>query len=283
MLRIVTESTAMLNIASGKELGVTVIPLCVTLNGEPYREYEEISTADFIKEVRSGGTCTSASPVAGDVIAAYDQLLDNPDDEILQLSIADGLSGTYEQAVGLAASHPCKDRITVVNTKTLCVPQNIIVKAALRIAREGATAAEATKRLQPLLESHKSFLIPEDFDYLMRGGRLTPLAAKTCSVLKAVPVMTQTEDGKRLERFSLSRKLSKALAAIIEEMRSHGVTEGWAIGITHSDNMKRAEECLKTLKEAFPKVEFILQELGPVFSTQGGPGCVAIQTINTRM
>ena len=55
-------------------------------------------------------------------------------------------------------------------------------------------------------EKSESFLIPQDFDFLRRGGRLTPMAAALGSVLKLKPIMTLTEDCKRLDKFAVKRK-----------------------------------------------------------------------------
>ena len=47
-------------------------------------------------------------------------------------------------------------------------------------------------------EETKSFLIQNDFDYLVRGGRLSSIVGKIGSVIKLVPVMTLSEDKKSL-------------------------------------------------------------------------------------
>ena len=70
---------------------------------------------------------------------------------------------------------------------------------------------EFSEIMNHLSENHKSFLIPSDFDFLSRGGRLTPLAAKIAGLIKIVPVMTQTPDGKRLESAGIKRTMKKAV------------------------------------------------------------------------
>ena len=43
MVRIISDSSTMLNVKEGKEHGITISPLSVTINGKSYRELEEIT------------------------------------------------------------------------------------------------------------------------------------------------------------------------------------------------------------------------------------------------
>lgn len=96
--------------------------------------------------------------------------------------MVDGLSGAYEMACGLRdqARHP--ERVHVLNTRTLCVPHRALACYAAKLAAQGLGAAEVVGRLEAMMGTARSCLIPEDFDYLRRGGRLTPLAAATAAM-----------------------------------------------------------------------------------------------------
>ena len=107
-----------------------------------------------------------------------------------------------------------RKNITVINSGTLCGPHRYLVQKALSLAKEGLSTEEILNALAPSLGNHRSFLIPNDFDFLRRGGRLTPLAAKVGGLLKLVPVMTTTKDGKRLEKFALCRSFASAMETI---------------------------------------------------------------------
>lgn len=66
----------------------------------------------------------------GEVMALYEEF---KDDEILNITIADGLSGTYSSAVSAANTSDCAQNITVHNitvhnTETLCGPHRYMVK-----------------------------------------------------------------------------------------------------------------------------------------------------------
>ena len=46
-----------------------------------------------------------------------------------------------------------------------------------------------------MMATDLSFLMPADFDYLRRGGRLSPLVSLVGKTIKLAPVLTQREDG----------------------------------------------------------------------------------------
>jgi DegV family protein with EDD domain len=125
----------------------------------------------------------------------------------------------------------------------------------------------------------KSFLIPVDFSFLKRGGRLSPLAAKLGGMLKIVPVLELTRDGKSLDKFAIKKSEKGAVKAIIKEYQSLGVNENCKIYVTHAGALDRANRYKEQLSEAFPGTEIEIIELSPVFITHGGPGCIAIQMI----
>lgn len=265
----------MFTVDQGRVHGIDILPLSVAIEGETWAEYEQISADEFLARVRAGALPQSSSPSPSVTLAAYDT-----DEEVVHLAMADGLSGTYGVACGLAkqAKHP--ERVHVVNSKTLCVPHRILALCAVEFAKECETAEEVIARLMPLIDSAHSYLIPEDFDYLRRGGRLTALAAKFAHLLKAAPVMMQTPDGTRLERLTVARNFKKAIDAVAGDLRKRGMTDSFYIGISHADNKVQAHIVQHMLSEAFPGCSTGVFDLGPAFITQGGPGCIAIQVID---
>ncbi|MGI6105520.1 MAG: DegV family protein [Raoultibacter sp.] len=276
-MQIVTDSSVMLSTAEGRERGLVVLPLSVSVSGKTWLEYDEISPEDFMNLVRQGDVPTSSSPPAGLTINAYDT-----DEEVIHITMADGLSGSYEVACGLQpqAKHP--ERVHILNSRTLCVPHRVLVYHARNLAKEGHKPHDILDKLKGMVDSAHSYLIPEDFDFLRRGGRLTPLAAKVVTMIKAVPVMEQTPDGKRLERFTITRAFEKAIHAIIEDLKKRKINDNFYIGISHADNTPHATKAGDMIAKAFPRCRQGIFGLSPAFITQGGPGCVAIQAIDIR-
>ena len=275
MVRIVTDSSVLMTIEEGKELGVDVIPLCVNIGDMEGRDMA-IDMDDFYARIQRKEVPRSSQPPIGDVVDIYEKY---PEDEIINISMADGLSGTYQTACSAKEIVDNGENITVVNSKTLCGPHRYMLEKAQEMKLAGKNAKEILDWLHKIIEKTESFLIPQDFNFLKRGGRLTPMAAAFGSVLKLKPIMTLTEDCKRLDKYAIKRTLSASVSAVIERMKAFGVNENHIVYVTHAHVIEDAKKVVAQKKEVFANVEVKLSQLSPVFVTQGGPGCIAIQYI----
>ena len=276
MVRIVSDSSTLYSPTQAREAGFAVSPLSVTIAGNTYREFEEISSRQFVDIIHQGHMPTSSQPAIGEVTGLYEEFAGEP---ILNIAMADGLSGTYRSAV--AAAELCENaHITVVNTRTLCGPHRYMVQKALEMAKAGETVESIVSWLNARMDSAKSYLIPADFDYLRRGGRLSPLVSTVGKMANLAPIMTQTDDGCRLTIFGIRRGYSHALKYIVKTLEKDGIGEGWRVYVSHADAMAKAEQTVAALKEAMPSAVYEILPLSPAFITQGGPGCVAVQYIH---
>lgn len=277
MVRIVSDTSTLYSTTQAREAGFAVSPLSVTIAGKTYREFDEISAEEFVSIIQQGHMPTSSQPAIGEVTDLYGQY---GDDEIINIAMAAGLSGTYNSAVAAAELCDNSDKITVVNTRTLCGPHRYMVEKAVQWAKEGLSKEEILEKLNALMDSAWSYLVPADYDYLRRGGRLSPLVSYVGKAANLTPVMTQTENGERLTIAAIRRGFSHAVKFIVKELEKANVGKGWKVQISHAGALEKAEKVLAALKEAMPEAEYSIIPLSPAFITQGGPGCFAVQYIH---
>ena len=275
MVRIVADTSTMYSTEAARAAGFDVAPLAVTIAGKTYKELDEIQLEEFVSIIGQGHMPVSSQPALGDVIAMYERC---GNDEVLNISMADGLSGTYSTAVA-AARNVENGKIEVINTGTLCGPHRYMVEAAAKMAKAGATLQQIKDKVHALMETDLSFLIPSDFDYLRRGGRLSPLVSLVGKTIKLAPVLTQSKDGRQLVMSTVSRSFKLGIKHVIKELKEWGVEQGWRIYVVHSAAAGLAEAARAQLQEAFEHATLEVLPLTPVFTTQGGPGCVAIQVV----
>ena len=275
MVRIVSDTSTLYSTAQAEQAGFAVSPLSVTINGKSYREFDEISSEQFVSIIHEGHMPTSSQPAVGEIAAMYERYAG---EEIINIAMAEGLSGTYNGAVAAAGMVDDGD-ITVINSRTLCGPHRYMVEKAVEMANSGATRDEIVAHVEQLMDSAKSYLMPADFDYLRRGGRLSPLVSYVGKTIKLVPMMTQTEDGKQLTLAGVRRSFKQAIQYVAKSLQERGVDDDWRIYISHADAMDKAEQACEILKESFPNAFYDILPLSPAFITQGGPGCVAVQVV----
>ncbi len=278
MVRIIADTSTMYSPAEAIRAGFAVSPLSVSIAGQSYRELQDIDAEEFVRLIGEGHMPSSSQPALGDVMSLYEACAG---DEVLNIAMADGLSGTYATASAAAANMDEPERIHVVNTGTLCGPHRHMVEVAAKMAKTGESLQAIKDRLHALMETDISFLIPNDFDFLRRGGRLSPLVSYVGKAIKLCPVLTQSKDGRQLVLSSVNRSFKQGIRHIIKELKDWGLETGaqWKVYIVHGAAPGLAESARALLTEAFPQADFETHPLTPVFITHGGPGCVAVQAV----
>ena len=274
-MKIIAETTTLYSPQEGKELGLTIIPTCSIIDGEVYRDFEDINSEEFLEKIAEGAVPKTSQPAIGEILEVFEE----SDEEALFLPIGDGLSGSYQSAMGAKNSMDENDHIHIVDTKTLAAAQRYLVRKALTLKEEGLLMEQIKKELEQCAETSYSYVIPEDFEFLKRSGRLTPIAAKIVTVIKIVPVLTLTEDRKKITLFTVKRSKRKALDAIIENLKEKGVNKDHLIMVSHAENAKEAESTCAKLKEHFAESDMEIHKLAPSLMTHGGPGCIVVQVI----
>lgn len=276
MVRIVSDTATMYSSAEARKAGFSVSPVCVTINNKSYKELDEISAEEFTAMINEGHMPQSSQPSIGDVIDLYQEF---EGDKIINIAMADGLSGTYSSAVAAARSCKNEQDITVVNCRTICGPQRYIVEKAVQLAAAGFGVKEILEKLEQPIKNNISFLIPLDFDYLRRGGRLSPLVSLVGKTIKLAPVLTQSADRRQIVMASVKRSFKQAIQHVKKEFEALGVGAGWRVYVTHGNAPEKAEMIRNMLKEQFADIALEIFPLTPAFIAQAGPGSVAVQAV----
>lgn len=275
MVQIITDSSTLYKIDEAQAAGFEAVPLNVMIGDwdgkDLHMDYDK-----FYEHIKNGLHPKSSQPSIGDVVDAFEKY---PNDEIINISMADGLSGTYQSACSAKEMVDHKDNITVINSRTLCGPHRYMVQMAQKMKEEGKTAKEIIDWVVKKSHETDSWLIPQDFGFLRRGGRMTPAAAAIGSVLKLKPVLTLTEDCKRLDKFAIKRTFTSAVKSVLDTLDAAKFNKDYIFYVVHARAYKDCQTAVDMIRKALPEVEIQTHELSHAFITQGGPLCVAIQYI----
>lgn len=275
MVQIVTDSSTLYKPEEAQAVGFEAVPLNVMIGDMDGKDLK-MDYDRFYESIENGLQPKSSQPAIGDVVDTFEKY---PEDEIINISMADGLSGTYQSACSARTMVENQERITVINSRTLCGPHRYMVEMAQKMKTEGKTAKEIIDWVVQKSHETESFLIPQDFGFLRRGGRMTATAAAIGSVLKLKPILTLTEDCKKLDKFGIKRTFSGAIKSIVEYLEPKKLGKDHILYVAHARARKDAEYVAEQFKKAFPELEIRVHELSHAFITQGGPQCVAIQYI----
>ena len=274
-MKIVADTATLLSPAEGEAQGMTIIPVCVNINNKTYKDYVDISSEEFLKLVADGGVPSSSQPAIGDILDVFE----SGEEEMLVLTVGDGLSGGYQTTLSARSCVDDCERIHVLNSGTLAGPLRYLAKKAVSLRERGVNIEKLKEELAASIETAVSFVIPEDFEFLKRSGRLTPITAKVGGVLKLLPILTQTEDKTRIKPIAIRRTWKAAVDIIIQKLKAIGVNHEYLISVCHAGTYQKAVSVKEQIKASFAFSEIEILHLSPALITHGGPGCVVVQAI----
>jgi DegV family protein with EDD domain len=271
-MKISTDSGCLISVEDAKKDNITIIPLQIAVADKNYRDYMDISSEDFVELIKNKAAYSS-QPSVGEVMEAFDS-----GEETLHIAMAKGLSAAFDAASSVVKSMDLRN-VTVFNSTTLAGPQQYLVHLAVKMRDSKNTVVEIVEKMQACLKECDSFLIPIDFNFLKRGGRLTPMAATLSGLLKMKPILVISHNRERLEKFTVGRTWSSAIASITDEMKKRGVGAKHKIYISHAFNFDVAKQAMAAIAAKIKDADIEILKLTPAMITQGGPGCLAIQYI----
>ena len=274
-MKIIADTATLIPPVQGAAEGMTVIPVCVSIDGQTYQDYTQISSAELLERIARGGIPSSSQPAIGDIL----DVLESSREEMIFLTVGDGLSGAYQTAMGARNMAENPERIHIINSRTLAGPLRYLAKKAVSLMNHGMSVEQIKETLEESIESSVSFVIPEDFDFLKRSGRLTAVTAKIGGALKLLPVLTQTKDKTRIAPVGIKRSWKAAVELVFQRLEAVDVGEGWLISVSHAGTPEKAQSILEQVMERFPQAEGEMLELSPGLMTHGGPGCIVIQAV----
>lgn len=54
-MRIIADTATLISPAQGAEMGLTIVPVCVAINGNTYKDYADISSEEYLRLIEAGG------------------------------------------------------------------------------------------------------------------------------------------------------------------------------------------------------------------------------------
>ena len=272
-VKIVTDSTLDLPKNEIEQLGITVVPLAVTIKGESYLDGIDITSEEFSRHlVESDDIPQSSQPSVGYFAEVYDELGEDGSN-VLSIHMSSGISGTYASAV--QATDMTETEVTVVDSGFVSVALGFQVKEAAKMAAEGESVAAIIERLNTVRKNTSLYIMVDTLDYLIKGGRIGRGRAFIGSLLKIKPIAS-LEDGvyTPTTKVRTHMQMIKFMKNKFQKEAAGRAAKG--IGIAQVE----AKELANQLKEAIHGVsafdDIFIIETTPIVSTHTGPGALAL-------
>jgi DegV family protein with EDD domain len=275
---IVLDSTADFPEAPERFANWRVVPLYVLFGDESYRDYVELSPAEFYARLRTADMLpTTSQPTPGDFLETYEELAAY--ERIYSLHISAVLSGTYQSATTAAAE--LGDKVRTVDSESASAAIAMLGLAVQRRLERGTTDEEIDALVQRFRAQAGLIFTVDTLEFLRRGGRIGRASAWAGQLLHVKPLLTIKREVVPLKRV---RGNTKAMQEFVSQFTSETVdAPTLKVGIVHADAPERAEQLKKMVHGERPQAEVeIVTTLGAVVGTHGGPGTVGFFWFDDR-
>lgn len=275
---IVTDTTSAMNKEIAAAHGIELISLSVIVDGQEYKDQVDISTEQLYDYLKDGKTPSTSQPNTGYLIEKMEAWQKENYEAIIVVTCSADLSGT-NNGFHLAKETVGLDNVYIYDSRQVGAPVMDMAIRAKQLADEGKDVDEIFKVLEEKTKHSFSFLYPDNFDQLSRSGRLSPMAARMASMLKIKALLCLDEQGKSVDKYSMSRTEVKVLKAITDKFHELGVNaEKYKIYISHADNIVFAKKSKLLLQTTFHGIEVEINNLPAVLTCHGGLACCALHS-----
>lgn len=274
-IKIVLDSTSDVPRGWIEKFDLAVIPLHVTWpdgsQEDDTRDLKEIQ--DFYERIsKAKDLPKSSQPSVGEFLDLYRKLKNEGYEEIIVMTISTALSGTYDSALQAAKQFDLP--VQVIDTKLASAAMPLPARRARELEKEGKTTEEIVKIIEDDLKKgrYKAIFYVSNFDFLVKGGRVTKLQGFFGTLLNIHVGVFINEEGKLIP-FEKARGQKRAQEMLIKKALSM-VPAGKKVRLLMVDANEResAKTLLEMLKQHYEVLDAEFTEMGKVITTHVGPG-----------
>lgn len=270
-LAVITDSSAVLGV---ERVDLFVLNIPVNIDGVNYIEGQNLTVEEFYQKMASSKDLPKTSqPSLMELDDILTSLKEKGYTHALGLFLSSGISGFYQniqylkdEFEGLTVAFP--------DTKITSAPLGMMVENVLKWADEGHSFEEITGKLDQEIGKTTAFIMVDDLNHLVKGGRLSNGAALLGNLLSIKPILYFTGEGK-IEVYEKVRTEKKAIKRLIEILQEQTNEGQYQIAIIHANAPEKAENFKQQLEEAGVGSDLPIVSFGSVIGTHLGEGAVA--------
>lgn len=277
-LAVITDSSAFLseNLLENENLFVLDIP--VVIAGETYVEGKNLTASEFYEKMAAADELPKTSqPSIAELEETLISLASKDYTHVLGLFLSSGISGFYQNIQYLKDEFDSLE-IAFPDSKITSAPLGIMVENALTWAAEGQDFEAILTKIQQQIDGTSAFIMVDDLNHLVKGGRLSNGAAILGNLLSIKPILYFNDAGviEVFEKIRTEKKATKRLLEVVEERTG---TDSYQVIVIHGNAEEKAESLRQQLIEAGVADDISLATFGSVIGTHLGEGSVALAYI----
>lgn len=256
---------------------ITVIPINLLIDGSAYFDKLTITSENFYKLVKKAKEYPSSSQPSIKSVENIFSFLSSHFDSIIAITVSKELSGTYN-AVSKASKVfiDAGKKISVIDSKLNSGAEGLLVMKAAEAISLGKTHDEVVNIVITSIPKTKIFVSVNTLKYMVRAGRVKPMAGLLANILNLKPIVTLNEYGKSasLGKAFSKKSTRKMVAKLVTEYLREGNIEKYSI--VHAGVEEDAIKFSKVFEELIGKKPEYIMDISTIVAMNAGLGCIAI-------
>ena len=281
-IAIVTDSIADLPQEYIDDNQIHVIPINLIIDDTKYLDKITITPDNFYDLVDEAEEYpTSAQPSIKMVEDKLSFLADHYE-SIIIITVSSNLSGTYETVKTASKNIKNGTEITIIDSKLDSGAQGLLVMEAAEKIKDGLKHEEIVEYIQNIKDQLYIYVSVDNFEYMVRGGRVSPLKGKLAGFFNLKPIVSLDKEGNGIAFAKAFSK--KAITNKIKEIvKDHQEKEGIKrYSIVHGDGKERAEEYRRIFTNLIGQEPEYVIDISPVIGLNAGRNSVAISLMTNK-
>lgn len=250
---------------------VGLVPTQLIVEDRSYRDRLELTSGEFFLRLRAGLDASTSQPAPQAFTDAYRDAA-RAADHVIAVVLSSALSGTFANAEA-AARRFDPARVTVVDSRSASLGEGLLVVRGVELAAAGWQPDAVVRELQRVRAQSGGFFTVDNYERLVRSGRLGRGRAWLGTKLNLKPVMALTMEGK-IDPVARVRGRDAARRRILE-LLDRALTprpRALRLGVAHGDVPEFADALRAELVARYRPMQCLVTPITPVIAAHAGIG-----------
>ena len=274
-LAVITDSSAFLQAETLRKEDLFVLDIPVNIDGQEYVEGVNLTAQEFYEKMARSSVLPKTSQPS---IAKLDEILSSLKEKgythVLGLFLSSGISGFHQniqymtdEFEGLTIAFP--------DTRITNAPLGFMVESVFQWVKQGDDFESILNKVTEQIENTSAFIMVDDLNHLVKGGRLSNGAAILGNLLSIKPILYFNDQGviEVYEKVRTEKKATKRLVEIVKEETSNG---NYQITVIHGNAPQKAADLRQLLIDGGVATDVSIATFGSVIGTHLGEGSIAL-------
>lgn len=277
-IALVTDSTCDLSAELLEFYQINVVPLNLIFGDNHYLDKVTLQPDQFYELLENSPVFPTTSQINEWTFTNLYSHLASHYDAIIAIHLTGEFSGTYKNSLiaGERIKKEFNKPVYVINSKNLSGALGLLVLQAAKNIENGKSAEEVAEIIESETGNAKIYVSVKDFQYMIKGGRVSGTKGKIAKAMGIIPVITMDINGKSKlfgAAFSQKGSLKKIYRHIQKNLMDKSI---WNYILLHSNNQTEVINIENKMVELTGQKPVSVVNISPVIGMHAGSGAVAI-------